>query len=233
MESKKYIFIPLILFFGIVLNGMKLSEIEGLKSLSNYDEIKNITVERIVDYDNYERNKEKDRVYVNVEDKPFTGTAMLEADKKFHQERTEKIIEKGERIGVYVDFSQMLIDEGKEALNYREEVEGKENGTVIMKNNQTEINSYYPFPILINTGYLSGTSTVVIPSEKENVVVEFRNIRDGYVIGALANDTRKDIEKRKVVLQVTKVEMNAPQVNVEATKVEMNANDIDYNLKGE
>lgn len=159
--------------------------------------------------------------------------AMLEADKKFHKERTEKIIEKGERIGVYVDFSQILIDEGKEALNYREEVEGKENGTVIMKNNQTEINSYYPFPILINTGYLSGTSTVVIPSEKENVVVEFRNIRDGYVIGALANDTRKDIEKRKVVLQVAKVEMNAPQVNVEATKVEMNANDIDYNLKGE
>ena len=52
--------------------------------------------------------------------------AMLEADKKFHQERTEKIIEKGERIGVYVDFSQILIDEGKEALNYREEVEGKE-----------------------------------------------------------------------------------------------------------
>ena len=76
MESKKYIFIPLILFFGIVLNGMKLSEIEGLKSLSNYDEIKNISVERIVDYDNYERNKEKDRVYVNGEDKPFTGAAI-------------------------------------------------------------------------------------------------------------------------------------------------------------
>ena len=76
MESKKYIFIPLILFFGIVLNGMKLSEIEGLKSLSNYDEIKDINVERIVDYDNYERNKEKDRVYVNGEDKPFTGAAI-------------------------------------------------------------------------------------------------------------------------------------------------------------
>ena len=76
MESKKYIFIPLILFFGIVLNGMKLSEIEGLKSLSNYDEIKDINVKRIVDYDNYERNKEKDRVYVNGEDKPFTGAAI-------------------------------------------------------------------------------------------------------------------------------------------------------------
>ena len=76
MESKKYIFIPLILFFGIVLNGMKLSEIEGLKSLSNYDEIKDINVERIVDYDNYERNKEKDRVYVNGESEPFTGAAI-------------------------------------------------------------------------------------------------------------------------------------------------------------
>ena len=76
MESRKYIFIPLILFFGIVLNGMKLSEIEGLKSLSNYDEIKDINVERIVDYNNYERNKEKDRVYVNGESEPFTGAAI-------------------------------------------------------------------------------------------------------------------------------------------------------------
>jgi len=48
MESRKYIFIPLILFFGIVLNGMKLSEIEGIRTLSNYDEIKNITVERMI-----------------------------------------------------------------------------------------------------------------------------------------------------------------------------------------
>ena len=47
-----------------------------MEKLSNYDEIKNITVERIVDYDNYERNKEKDRVYVNGETEPFTGAAI-------------------------------------------------------------------------------------------------------------------------------------------------------------
>ena len=74
--SKKCTIIFLILIFNIILNGMKLSEIEGLKSLSNYDEIKDINVERIVDYDNYERNKEKDRVYVNGENKPFTGAAI-------------------------------------------------------------------------------------------------------------------------------------------------------------
>ena len=55
---------------------MKISDIKETKELSNYDEIKNISVERIVDYDNYERNKEKDRVYVNGEDKPFTGAAI-------------------------------------------------------------------------------------------------------------------------------------------------------------
>ena len=74
--SKKCTIIFLILIFNIILNGMKLSEIEGLKSLSNYDEIKDINVERIVDYDNYERNKEKDRVYVNGESEPFTGAAI-------------------------------------------------------------------------------------------------------------------------------------------------------------
>ena len=74
--SKKCTIIFLILIFNIILNGMKLSEIEGLKSLSNYDEIKDINVKRIVDYDNYERNKEKDRVYVNGESEPFTGAAI-------------------------------------------------------------------------------------------------------------------------------------------------------------
>ena len=74
--SKKCTIIFLILIFNIILNGMKLSEIEGLKSLSNYDEIKDINVERIVDYNNYERNKEKDRVYVNGESEPFTGAAI-------------------------------------------------------------------------------------------------------------------------------------------------------------
>ena len=76
MLNRKYILIFLIFIFNTVLNGMKLSEVEGIRKLSNYDEIKNINVERIVDYDNYERNKEKDRVYVNGENKPFTGAAI-------------------------------------------------------------------------------------------------------------------------------------------------------------
>ena len=74
--SKKWTIVFLVLIFNTVLNGMKLSEVEGIRKLSNYDEIKNINVERIVDYDNYERNKEKDRVYVNGENKPFTGAAI-------------------------------------------------------------------------------------------------------------------------------------------------------------
>ncbi|WP_455046219.1 hypothetical protein [Leptotrichia trevisanii] len=74
--SKKCTIVFLVLIFNTVLNGMKLSEVEGIRKLSNYDEIKNINVERIVDYDNYERNKEKDRVYVNGENKPFTGAAI-------------------------------------------------------------------------------------------------------------------------------------------------------------
>ena len=67
-----FIFIVL----NITLNAMKVSNIRGIEKLSNYNEIKNVEIERIIDYDNYERNKEKDRVYVNGEDKPFTGAAI-------------------------------------------------------------------------------------------------------------------------------------------------------------
>ena len=110
MESRKYIFIPLILFFGIVLNGMKLSEIEGLKSLSNYDEIKDINVERIVDYNNYERNKEKDRVYVNGESEPFTGAAI---EKKNNRIVGIYIYINGKSEGMhysYFDNGQLLLE---------------------------------------------------------------------------------------------------------------------------
>ena len=76
MLNRKYILIFLIFIFNTVLNGMKLSEVEGIRKLSNYDEIKNINVERIVDYNDIERNKKLDRVYVNGEIKPFTGLAF-------------------------------------------------------------------------------------------------------------------------------------------------------------
>ena len=56
MLNKKYIFI-IVLILSNILNAVKLSEVEGIKRLSNYNEVKDIDAERIVDYNNYERNK--------------------------------------------------------------------------------------------------------------------------------------------------------------------------------
>ena len=52
------------------LNAMKLSEIPQLNKLENYNEIKNVEVERVVDYDNYDRNGKY--VYVHGETIPFS-----------------------------------------------------------------------------------------------------------------------------------------------------------------
>ena len=82
MLNKKIIFISFILFFSTVLNGMKLSELKSIKNLSNYNEVKDIEVERVVNYNNYERNKEKDRVYVNGETMPFTGVGIKKNNDK-------------------------------------------------------------------------------------------------------------------------------------------------------
>ena len=56
------------------LNAMKLSEIPQLNKLENYNEIKNVEVERVVDYDNYDRNGKY--VYVHGETIPFSGVAI-------------------------------------------------------------------------------------------------------------------------------------------------------------
>ena len=58
----------------IFLQALKLDDLDGLKNLNNYNEIKNIEVERVVDYDNYNRNGKY--VYVNGENTPFTGVAV-------------------------------------------------------------------------------------------------------------------------------------------------------------
>ena len=58
----------------IFLQALKLDDLDGLKNLDNYNEIKNIEVERVVDYDNYNRNGKY--VYVNGENTPFTGVAV-------------------------------------------------------------------------------------------------------------------------------------------------------------
>ena len=82
MLNKKFIFVLFILIFSITLNGMKLSELKGIRNLSNYNEVKNIEVERAVNYNNYERNKKKDRVYVNGETIPFNGAGIEEKNNK-------------------------------------------------------------------------------------------------------------------------------------------------------
>ena len=68
----------LILFILLsnLLEAAYLNEINGVRKLSNYNELKDIQVERIVDWNNIERNKSKDRVYVIGENKPFTGSAI-------------------------------------------------------------------------------------------------------------------------------------------------------------
>ena len=73
-----FIFIVL----NITLNATKVSNIRGIEKLSNYNEIKNVEIERIIDYDNYERNKKINRVYVNGETVPFSGVAVRKIDGK-------------------------------------------------------------------------------------------------------------------------------------------------------
>ena len=66
----------LFILLSNLLEAAYLNEINGVRKLSNYNELKDIQVERIVDWNNIERNKSKDRVYVIGENKPFTGSAI-------------------------------------------------------------------------------------------------------------------------------------------------------------
>ena len=47
----------LLIIFSFELKAIKLSEIKGMNLLENYSSIKDIEVNRIVDYENYDRNK--------------------------------------------------------------------------------------------------------------------------------------------------------------------------------
>ena len=73
--NKKIIFL-LFIIFNLDLNAIKLSEIQGMNLLENYSNIKDIEVNRIVNYGDYKRNKEKNRVYVNGETIPYTGMVI-------------------------------------------------------------------------------------------------------------------------------------------------------------
>ena len=62
-----------VIFLNYLSFSLPLSEIEGISKLENYNEIKNIEVERVVDYDDYNRDKKINKVFVNGENKPFSG----------------------------------------------------------------------------------------------------------------------------------------------------------------
>ena len=127
MLNRKYILIFLIFIFNTVLNGMKLSEVEGIRKLSNYDEIKNINVERIVDYNDIERNKKLDRVYVNGEIKPFTGLAF--------RKKNNRII----AITFYINGKS-------EGNHYRYFDNGQLYVKINLKNDKSEGESYEYYP---------------------------------------------------------------------------------------
>ena len=75
--------LKLLILFTLLMFPLKavyLNEIDRIRILSNYDELKTIEVERIVDRSKIKRNKAEDRVYVIGENKPFTGSAIVGLD---------------------------------------------------------------------------------------------------------------------------------------------------------
>ncbi|WP_314392093.1 hypothetical protein [Leptotrichia shahii] len=70
----------LVILLSSFLESSYLNEINGIKKLSNYNELKDIQVERIIDRNKIKRNKVEDRVYVIGENKPFTGSAIMGLD---------------------------------------------------------------------------------------------------------------------------------------------------------
>ncbi|MCY7008605.1 hypothetical protein OCK72_08130 [Fusobacterium simiae] len=72
---KKALF-SIFLFFLISYSSsaVKLSEVKGLQDLSNYNELKNIEVEKIVEYGEIPYDEDKLEAYQNG--KPYTGTIL-------------------------------------------------------------------------------------------------------------------------------------------------------------
>ena len=59
-----------------LLNAITLNEVKAVKSLSNYNELKNIKVKEVVNIEKIERNKRYNKVYVIGENLPFSGAAI-------------------------------------------------------------------------------------------------------------------------------------------------------------
>ena len=81
-KIQKKFYIIGILLFSFNLYSIKLSDINGTKNLSNYNEIKDISAERIVDIEKTIRNKNVNRLFFENENEPFTGIAVSRENKK-------------------------------------------------------------------------------------------------------------------------------------------------------
>ena len=73
----RFNFVILFLLLTTIASAIPLNEVRGIKKLSNYNELKDIEVERIVDRSKIKRNENENRVYVIGENKPFTGSAIM------------------------------------------------------------------------------------------------------------------------------------------------------------
>ena len=80
-KNNKYLLLFIFIIFSNILNAIKLSEINGMNELENYNEIKNIEVERVVNFDNYDRDMSKNLIYVHGETQPFTGLGIKRNNK--------------------------------------------------------------------------------------------------------------------------------------------------------
>ena len=83
--NRRLILFFVFLIFNITLNAMKISDIKGTEKLSNYNELKNIEVEREIDYDNYDRKG--DYAYVKGENKPVNGLIVARKNNKIMENK--------------------------------------------------------------------------------------------------------------------------------------------------
>ena len=75
----KKLIMVILLGISSVLNAIKLSEINGLKRLNMYDQIKNFETDRIISKE--ESKKVNGIIYAKGEDSPFNGV-IVTGDKK-------------------------------------------------------------------------------------------------------------------------------------------------------
>ena len=143
--NKKIIVLFLILFFSSVMNAVKLSSIENIKKLNNYNELKDIETENIEKYEN--RKEINGLMYINNE--KYTGMTI----ERYGNGNISSIIfhkngyVTGEKYEYYSNNNLKI------KVNYSE---GKRNGkaTSYYSNGKLESNRYYKDNIMqLSTEY--------------------------------------------------------------------------------